>query len=102
MKKVVLISLISLCCIFFSSCGCSYRWVEVIGHYYKPRHYEQYNGRYYSYGQWVEEQKLLRVKCACGTTDIIVEEPFYYEVKNGDSIYWNKAEQTVKLKPKSW
>ncbi len=32
------------------------------------------------YGQWVEEQKYLRVKCACGTTDIKVTESLYNEV----------------------
>ena len=102
MKKVVCGSLISLCCIFFSSCGCSYRWVKVIGHYYIPKHYEQINYEYYSYGRWVEEKKILQVECLCGTKDLVVEESFYNKLKDGDSIYWNEAEHTVSVKHKSW
>ena len=102
MKKILLVLLILLTCSALSSCGCSYRWVEVQGHYYKPMHYEQINTKYYSYGQWVEEQKFLRVKCACGTTDIKVTESLYNEVEDGDSLYWHKNKHTVSVKRKSW
>ena len=102
MKKILFVSLVLLICSALSSCGCAYRWVEVQGHYYKPEHYEQINTRYYSYGQWVEEQKYLRVKCACGTTDIKVTESLYNEVANGDSVYWHKNKNTVSVKHKLW
>lgn len=102
MKKVLSVSLVLLFCTALSSCGCAYRWVEVIGHYYKPKHYEQYNSQYYSYGRWVEEQKILRVQCACGTKDIYVEEEFWNKVENGDSVYWDKSHHTVSMKRKSW
>lgn len=102
MKKIVSVTLALLCCTSFVSCGCSNRWVKVLGHYYKPEHYEQYNSKYYSYGRWVEEQKYLRVECACGTTDIKVTESLYDEVKDGDSVYWHRAEHTVSVKHKSW
>ncbi len=101
MKKTIYVSLILLFCSAVSSCGCSNRWVEVKGHYYKPKHYEQINLEHYSYGQWVEEQKFLRVKCACGTTDIKVTESLYNEVSDGDSVYWYKDKHTLSVKHKS-
>ena len=97
MKKFALILFSTL---LLTSCGCAERWVKVIGHYYRPKHYEQYNSKYYSYGQWVEEQKLLRVECKCRTTDIIVNESFYNEVNDGDSIYWHRKEHIVSVKHK--
>ena len=95
MKKYALILLSSL---LLTSCGCANRWVKVLGHYYRPEHYEQYNSQYYIYGRWVEEQKLLRVECKCGTKDIIVTEELYNEVNDGDSIYWHKDEHNVSVK----